>query len=323
MSSPRIIFFPDYGAEIGGGHLMRCLTLASALKARGATCGFVALPGAVEVIDTFGAGVEIVSPDWPADIVVLDGYGLTLEDEKRFSDRGLKVAAFDDILRTHACNLVIDSGLGRLESDYPDTPTVLAGPTYAPLRAEFAARREAALARRAEGFGGRVLVSMGLTDLNGITGRIVEALRGYQGWSAMDVVLGSGAQSLPFVEAAATTDPRITLHVDAQNMAELAAAADIAIGAGGMSQWERAAVGLPTILVILAENQASSARQLAEMGAAIALDAEGPLFESLLESSFVRLVEEPETRTAISERAASLCDGDGADRVAEAVLALV
>lgn len=323
MSGPRVLFLPDYGTAVGGGHVMRCLTLAEELGRRGAACGFAVLPEAAQVIERFGGGVQIVGEDWDAEIAVVDGYDYDLADEQALGARGLKVAAFDDLKRPHDCDLVIDYGLGRLESDYPGRARVLTGSSFAPIRPEFTAVRQASLERRAREFGGQVLVSLGLTDVGGVTARLLERIMTQRGWSAIDVVLGAGAQSLPHVRALAARDDRIALHVDSRDMAGLCAAADIAVGAGGGSQWERACVGLPTLLVILAPNQAPTARQLAEFGAALAVDVGGPLFESLFDASLQRLLADEDLRAAITARSTMICDGEGAGRIAEAVLALV
>lgn len=322
MTGPRILFLPDFGAQIGGGHVMRCLTLAEALEALGARCAFAAPPEASAVMERFGVGVERVDDGWPTDIAVVDGYDYGPADERALTERGLKVCAFDDLLRPHDCDLIVDSGLGRSGEDYPGRARVLAGPAYCPIRTAFTRVREAALARRT-GEGGRVLVSLGLTDVGGVTARIVGRLRALPGWSAMDVVLGSAAQSLEAVRAMAEDDRRIVLHVDSQDMAELTRDADFAVGAGGISQWERACLGLPTLLLILAPNQEPSARRLAEMGAALALNPAGPQFDTLFGQCFARLAGDAALRRSISARSAALCDGKGAARVAEAILELV
>lgn len=322
MSGPRILFLPDYGASVGGGHVMRCLTVAAELRRRGATCGFSVLPEAQQVIRRFGADIEIVGRDWPADVAVVDGYDYTAADEAALAARGLKVAAFDDILRAHDCDLVIDSGLGRTAADYPGRARVLAGVDYCPIRAEFTERRPASLARRNGAGEGRVLVSLGLTDVGGVTARVLDLLKAALGWKTLDVVLGAGAQSLSAVQAAAAADSRIRLHIDARNMAQLCEAADFAVGAGGVSQWERACLGLPTLVLILAPNQAPGAVQQADLGAALALDVTAPGFDDQFTAAFDRLATDADLRRSISQTAAALCDGQGAARVADAILAL-
>ncbi len=323
MSGPRILFLPDFGASVGGGHVMRCLTLAGELMSRGAVCAFAVEADGARVIETFAPGTPVVDAGWAADIAVVDGYDYTTAQERVLVSRGLKVAAFDDILRPHDCDLIIDSGLGKTEGDYPGRARVLAGAEFSPVRPEFVALRDEVLPRRASGRGGRVLVSLGLTDVGGITSRVLRILSALPGWDAMDIVLGSGAASLSDARALAASDPRITLHVETRDMAALTAAADIAVGAGGGSQWERSVLGLPTLLLVLVPNQAATAVQLADLGAALVLDVAAADFDAAFTSAFARLATDRDLRRSISARAAQVFDGRGAARVAEAVMALV
>ncbi|WP_204318388.1 hypothetical protein, partial [Klebsiella aerogenes] len=85
-----------------------------------------------------------------------------------------------------------------------------------------------------------VLVSLGLTDLGGVSGRVARTLAPLLGPARMVVALGGGAPSLAALEAMAAADARLDLRVDAPDMAALCAEADIAVGAGGGSAWERA-----------------------------------------------------------------------------------
>jgi spore coat polysaccharide biosynthesis predicted glycosyltransferase SpsG len=105
-------------------------------------------------------------------------------------------------------------------------------------------------------------------------------------------------------------------------MATLTADADIAIGAGGSSVWERAVVGLPSVTVILAENQRGMIEHMADAGFTRGLDAASPDFEARLVEAWNRLLNDAALRWRLTERSADLCDGHGAARVAEAVLKL-
>lgn len=319
MTFPLILFLPDFGPAIGGGHVMRSLTLARALNALGARCAFAVNEDTAALLSAFNDGAVEVWPEgaWreqPA-VAVVDNYALTAADERALAARGVKVAAMDDIGRVHDCDLVIDPGLGRTAADYPGRTQVLAGPQYALLRPEFT---ETAPHRT----GGRVLVSLGLTDVGGITAYVLAKLATAEGWSAIDVVLGSGAESLEYVREAAAHDPRIRLHVETKAMARLTAEADLAIGAGGGSVWERACLGLPTLLLILAENQRPMAQRLAAEGAVLALDVADPDFDAQFDAELAILLTDAELRASLSARSRGLCDGQGAARVARAILAL-
>ena len=198
---------------------------------------------------------------------------------------------------------------------------VLAGPPYALVRPEFAAHRDHALERRREGGHLKhVLISLGLTDVEGITGRVVRALEPHLQGLVLDVVLGDQAPSLPALRERAKTDCGLRLHVDSHAMAELTSQADLAVGAGGSSVWERATLGLPTVTVMLADNQRPMAEAMARVGLTLAVDARAADFEAQLVAAVRRLIDDAALRRWLFEAPCHACDGLGAERVAGALL---
>ena len=339
MSGPRILFVADAGPTVGGGHVMRSLTLARALEALGATSTFVTPPAVGHVLAAFAPDMAQVLAAYTEardlakaaeaaafDAVVFDHYGLT-EREHRGMSQGWPVLVIDDLAdRPLGADLLLDSGPARRTGDYdgllPDEARLLLGPSYAPVRPEFAGLREAALAWRGEPVG-RLLVALGLTDVGGITGRVVERLRPRIGEIGLDIVLGADAPSLPGLTKVARRDPRLALHVDTPHMARLTAEADIAVGAAGSSTWERCTLGLPRALVILADNQRPSALALAERGAALVVDAAAPDFDAGFDRVLRRLLTDAGLRRELAAKSAEICDGLGAPRAAEAFLELI
>jgi UDP-2,4-diacetamido-2,4,6-trideoxy-beta-L-altropyranose hydrolase len=339
MSGPAILFVTDAGPAVGGGHVMRSLTLAQALAAQGAACRFVASPPAAALLAAFAPALPTLNVASPApqhltqavagerfDAVVFDHYALAASDHAAMA-KGRPALVIDDLAdRPLACDIVLDSGPARRAQDYqglvPETARLLLGPPYAPVRPEFAALREAALARRGGGIG-RILVSLGLTDLDGITGRLVERLRPRIGDAGLDVALGAEAPSLAGLTRIARRDTRIVLHVETPDMALIATNADLAIGAAGSSAWERCALGLPTLMVILADNQRAAARALAEREAALALDLADEDFDGQFDRTLRRLLTDTALRRRLSAASAEVCDGLGAQRVADVFLKLV
>jgi UDP-2,4-diacetamido-2,4,6-trideoxy-beta-L-altropyranose hydrolase len=339
MSGPNILFVVDAGPEVGGGHVMRSLTLAGALEGQGAICRFAAPPPVAPILAAFAPHmVQVPAASTAAsdlaealarerfDAVVFDHYGLA-EPDHRLIGRGKPALALDDLAdRPLGADLILDSGPNRRAEDYdgliPEAARLLLGPQYAPVRPEFAALRDKALAWRGEPVG-RVLVSLGLTDVGGITGRVVERLRPKVTEVAIDVVLGAEAPSLRSLAKIARRDIRIVLHVDSPQMANLTAQADIAIGAAGSSTWERCTLGLPTLMLILADNQRPAARTLAERGAALVLDPAAADFDAAFDRALMRLTTDAALRRQLAAASAELCDGRGAPRVAEVFLKLV
>ncbi len=318
MTSPRILFVCDAGPGVGGGHVMRCLTLAGALTAKGAACAFVRTPEAADILARYAPDMPLVDDDATADLVVLDSYRMAPATEAVWRARAGRLAVIDDLARPHDADLVLDPSFGRDARDY-SAPVVLAGPDYALVRPAFAVARAEALARRGEP-ARRCLVSLGLTDVGGITGRVAKALA--DSGLALDVVVGAGAASLAALQALAA-DGRITLHVDSDDMAGLITRADLCVGAGGSSVWERACLGLPTVTLILADNQRDMAMRLDAAGVTLALDARWPGLEARLADAVARLVRDDGLRAGLSARSAELCDGLGAERAAGVLLGLV
>lgn len=294
---------------------MRCLTLAGALTARGAACAFVRTPEAADILARYAPDMPLVGESAEADLMVLDSYRMARATEAAWRARAGQLAVIDDLARPHDADLVLDPSFGREARDY-SAPVVLAGPAYALVRPAFVAARAEALARRGDP-ARRCLLSLGLTDVGGITGRVAAALA--DSGLTLDVVVGAGAPSLPALEALAA-DGRVTLHVDSDDMAGLITRADLCVGAGGSSVWERACLGLPTVTLILADNQRDMAMKLDAAGVTVALDARWPGLEGRLVEAVGRLVADDALRAGLSAASADLCDGLGADRAAEQLL---
>jgi UDP-2,4-diacetamido-2,4,6-trideoxy-beta-L-altropyranose hydrolase len=344
---PRILFFADAGPEVGGGHVMRCLTLARALTERGAECAFVESRAAAPVLRRFGwpgqtllaisdahdlAGLVAYARDF-ADrfqphVIVVDHYGAGTGEEAALKRELRQIVVIDDLAnRRHYCDLLLDPGYGRRSEAYrnlaPAHAHMLMGPAYALVRPEFGSARQRAMSRRAKhGPAARLLVALGLTDIGGVTERVVRALAPALDEARLDVAIGGESASLPALRALAAGDRRIRLWVDNAEMASLTADADVAIGAGGSSVWERAVVGLPSATVILAENQRVMIEHMADAGFTRGLDAAAPDFEARVVDAWRRLAGDPALRWRLTERCAELCDGHGAERVADAVLKL-
>lgn len=334
MTAPRILFVVDAGPTVGGGHVMRSLTLARALEAQGAQCAFAGPKAAEDLLDTYAPEMARVAPEdliaaaarEPYDGFVFDHYGLA-ESDHRAMAQGRPVLVVDDLAdRPLGADIVVDAGPERKAEDYlnlaPEGARLLLGPGFAAVRPEFAALRAPALAWRGEPVQ-RVLIAMGLTDLDAITARIVERVRPRLHDTGIDIVLGAEAPSLQGLSKVARRDSRMMLHVDTPHMARLTAEADIGIGAPGSSTWERCVLGLPSILVVLADNQRPAARAMADLGAALVVDAAAPDFEIAFDRALMKLLRDTEARRELASRSAEVCDGLGAGRTAETLLRLI
>lgn len=334
----RILFVADAGPAVGDRHVRRSLALAQALAARGATPIFLSPPPVAEILQTLapetarisapvGGPESLIAAAAFADIeaVVFDHDALD-RDAHEAIGKGRPRLVVDDLAdRPLGAEVVLAAAPHRTAADYVQFAPgakLLLGPQYAPLRPEFSALREAAMARR-EGPVRRILISMGRADAGGITGQVLQKLRSRLGTLALDVVLGADAPSRRGLDRLAAHDPRLELHVDTPDMAVLAAEADAAIGAAGPSTWERCALGLPSVLLILDETQRPVGSAVAEAGAALVVDCAGADFEAQLDRAIVRLLADAGLRQRLSAAAAAMCDGLGAPRAAEAFLGIL
>ena len=317
---------------IGGGHVVRSLAVANALRAAGAACTFFVNEEAVTAApllihsghrlvaapqDT-DAAVALARAQGHFDWLLVDDYALAAPQETPWRAVARNILIVDDLAnRLHDCDLLLDSTPSRVAEDYaglvPPAARLRLGSSYAPLRSEFALKRPAALARRAAtAKPQRLLVSFGLVDPDGITAEAVRAIAAAYPDLAMDVVLGPLSQSRAKIEALGHS--KVTLHIDPPSMSELMVTSDIALGAGGSTAWERACLALPSIALVLAANQRALALDLEKRGALRAIEKGDDLWRQVI-AAVGRLCDDVALWRAMSLQAALACDGLGAQRL--------
>lgn len=365
----HIAFRTDASLEIGTGHVMRCLTLADALRERGARCNFVCRPHQGHLLALIGqrghqavalpelqegaqpnlngtAYAHWLGTDWttdaqdtqqalgahtdgqPVDWLVVDHYALDARWEEALRSQAKRIMVIDDLAdRPHACDLLLDQNLGRSDQDYggllKGRPITLIGPQYALLRPEFAALRTQSLARRQSNPQlHRLLVTMGGVDKDNATGQVLAALQSCKlpVDLSVTVVMGPHAPWLAQVQAKAT---QMSLHtevlVGVDNMAQLMAESDLAIGAAGSTSWEFCCLGIPSMLICTADNQRTVIGALASINATLSLDS----FE-LSESDYISFKKQYTNITknisSFAAAAARITDGNGASHVCKELL---
>ncbi len=373
----QVAFRVDASLRIGIGHVMRCLTLADALKSKGAACQFICRAHEGHLIDLIrGKGhvahaLHVVNPSseqmlqpqaicdtggtdlrhapWLGstqvedaqactpilaaqhpDWLVVDHYALDVTWERALSSHYRRLLVIDDLAdRQHVCDLLLDQTFGRDTSDYgslvPSDCRLLCGSPFALLRPEFAALRPYSLQRRAKPVLRELLISLGGVDKDNATGQILEALRTCSLPDAcrITVVMGSTAPWLDAVRKQAMEEmlwPTRVL-VGVSNMAQLMADSDLAIGAAGATSWERCCLGVPAIMLVLADNQHKVAQGLMHAGAALLLT-QRPEAAAQLAAWFESLCRDPAQLCRMSESAAGIVDGLGTNSVLECLEAM-
>jgi UDP-2,4-diacetamido-2,4,6-trideoxy-beta-L-altropyranose hydrolase len=358
------VFRADASVQIGTGHLMRCLTLADALKKAGMTCAFISrglTSSLVQIIRDRGHGfyaltagsppveqagdlahshwlgvswqtdadecrtlIEEIAPSW----IIVDHYALDARWETRVHSSGAKLMAIDDLAdRLHAANMLLDQNLGRVPEDYtalagPSCKT-LTGPNFALLRPEFSQARQAGLVRCRTGPLRRIMVSMGGMDADNVTGSLLDAFSRHDVWGDLhfDIVMGGASPHLQSVRTQVAAAKFLCyLHVDVSDMPGMMISADLAIGGAGSTSWERCCLGLPTLLLVMSDNQVPGAMALDESGAARLL---GDVRQSGWQNRIIQQIGDLSQSGALcdmSAQALQICDGRGAARIAEVVL---
>lgn len=262
-----------------------------------------------------------LAPVW----VVVDHYALDHRWEKAvlngLSGPRPRLLVIDDLAdRHHIADLLLDQNLGRHAEDYhglvPEACQVLAGPRYALLRPEFREWRKVSLSRRArEPRLQRLLINLGGVDKDNVTGRVLDALTTCDLPEELQISVVMGA-SAPWREAVTAQARAMSwpteVVANVSDMARRMAEADLAIGAAGSTSWERCCLGLPTLMVVLADNQREIADALAEKGAALLLDL-AKLEVSL--AGQLAALDTPDALTAMSQQAADLVGGQGITQV--------
>lgn len=269
-----------------------------------------------------GQVLQALQPDW----VVVDHYALDARWQRAVSHLCKQIMVIDDLAdRPHACQLLLDQNLGREDADYkmlvPDDCHLMTGPTYALLRSEFAEWREKSLDRRGSGKIGNILISMGGGDKPNATGVTLSTLADHvpAELDRVTVVVGANAPWLSEIQMMAKTLPwPVDVRVNVSNMAELMSQADLSIGAAGGTSWERCCLGLPTLLVVLAENQRDGAAAMQASGAASVVGEVKDIPTQL--PVLMSRLSQPAEVFGMSERARQVADGRGVERVVQELM---
>lgn len=301
----QISFRVDASAKIGTGHVMRCLTLADELKSESAEITFVSrhLPVYLkEWIESKGHQVVRIGGNLPAEPcdelshanflgtsqaqdasqtqavlqtlnpawLIVDHYAIDQRWETSLRPFAKKLLVIDDLAdRDHDCDLLVDQNLyadmtTRYHGRIPPTAEALLGAKYAILRPEFKEARRRAQVR--SGKARRIFVFFGGMDSANYTLPILHAIeRSELKAIEVEVVIGAEHPNSESIQEICQAN-NYRCHIQTKEMAELILRADLAIGAGGSTSWERCCLGLPSLAYIVAHNQEALTRHADSLG---------------------------------------------------------
>ena len=264
--------------------------------------------------------------DWSPDWLLVDHYALDASWEAAIRSYCRRLMVIDDLAdRDHMADLLLDQNLGRHGEDYagrlPAHCRLLVGCEFALLRPEFERWRVVSLERARTLPVAHLLINLGGVDKDNLTQRVLRLLPAapLAGDCRITVVMGRTAPWVEPVRSQAAELPwPCEVLVNVRDMARLLASADLIIGAAGSSSWERCALGLPSLLLVAADNQRQASQAMEQAGIARVVWP-SPSFETDLLRHLDELLSDARSRQALSLKAAGLCDGLGAGRVIDAM----
>lgn len=220
--------------------------------------------------------IDVLSTGQQADWLIVDHYAIDFRWEEKLRPYTKKIMVIDDLAdRKHDCDLLLDQNLYEdMETRYdklvPENCVKLLGPKYALLRHEFIEARKNLKMR--DGIVRRILIFFGGSDLTNETAKALEALMVVNRHDIIvDVIVGSSNPHKEQIAHICSTMPNTNYYCQVDNMAKLMAEADLTVGAGGSTTWERCFLGLPTVTLVIADNQAETTAAVARAGASLDL----------------------------------------------------
>jgi UDP-2,4-diacetamido-2,4,6-trideoxy-beta-L-altropyranose hydrolase len=259
--------------------------------------------------------------DW----LIVDHYALEHRWEAKLRPYCERIMVIDDLAdRLHECDLLLDQNLianqdHRYDNLVPTNCARLLGPAYALLQPSYGDLHPRSPPRL--GAVKRILVSFGGSDRQNVTGRVLDAFLALDRLDiALDVVVSSGSPLSAELRGKVAIYDNVTLHEGLLSLSELMMRADLAIGAGGATSWERICLGLPTLVVTLAENQKPIAEELDRQGLVRWIGDESLVTEPTISEELSKLISDHDWRQHCSSRCLKLLDGRGAARVADILL---
>lgn len=341
MTAGTLIIRADASAAIGTGHVMRCLALAKAWQISGGRVCYL-MAETIPALDERLADENVrrerlaVEPGTPEDAeqttawarrlgaswVVVDGYRFGPSYIRQLKLSGRRVLALDDDARFdfYGADVVLNQNIDASSESYKREVSthLLLGAKYILLRPEFLADpRGREITRVAR----KLLVTMGGSDSENVTLKVVHALPRLGDDFEATVVVGGGSPHYESLQALAERLPvQVRLERSPANMARLMRWADVAVSAAGGTCWELAFLGVPMILIVASRDQEANASAIAKTGAVLSLGWHAKLSEHHISDAIKSVMDSVDGRRTMCERGQKLVDGQGPARVVEFLL---
>jgi UDP-2,4-diacetamido-2,4,6-trideoxy-beta-L-altropyranose hydrolase len=343
----KLIIRADANTQIGTGHTMRCIALAQAWQDRGGNVTFLSHCESKalhqRIVDEGFEFIPIEKPHpAPRDLeqvlkqletrnskletwFVLDGYHFTPDYQKAIRKKSCRLLVIDDMahLDHYDTDILLNQNIHASSLLYVcnnDTVKLL-GCEYVLLRREFLKYKD--WKREIPDKAKNILVTMGGSDPDNVTVKVIEALKLLNKPDiTVRIIIGPANPHKEMLrKAIISADFKIELLIDPSNIPELMSWADLAISAGGSTCWEMAFMGLPNIIIVIADNQSGIAKGLSNAGAGINWGWHENITLKQCTQKLKEIAEDKSKRICLSEQGKRLLDGKGRQRVIRAMVA--
>jgi UDP-2,4-diacetamido-2,4,6-trideoxy-beta-L-altropyranose hydrolase len=336
LSQGTLLIRADAGFEIGTGHVMRCLALAQAWQDQGGKVTFAIAKGTSAIeerLRTEHCSIEIINKEigsrddatrtteighaCAAGWMVLDGYCFDSAYQRGIKHAGFKLLCVDDVggRETYFADIVLNQNIHAHQTMYArrqNYTRCLLGTRFALLRREFRSTR---LREPRHGARPRVLVTMGGSDPENIAGWVLQAIGEIRQLLEIIVVVGPANSSCDALRQNLPRAHKVQVVQNPDSMAELMSWADFAVSAAGSTVWEMCRLGLPAILISVADNQILGAKELDRRAIAAYLGRADNIQSSDIARNLADLLACPARAAEMSQLGQELVDGIGAERV--------
>ncbi len=334
---------------IGYGHFMRCLNIANEMKKRNKRCIFVinSIPNAIcdlllkygheyisleenvyQEFDYLNDAKSTIDAIKDKDIewLIVDNYDIDSRWHKLLRVHVKKILVIDDLAnRYYDCDLLIDQSYKREEKEYQNYVKkeckLLTGTNYTLLDERYSYLRIKALNRRRNISNiENIFISVGSIDNYNIINKTINAIKDVS-WDIKPVIsisVSSETPNLNDIKALINkSEFDINLNLDDKNVPERIMQADLSIGACGTTTWERCSLGLPSIVIVLSENQKHISRVLSEDNVVIDLGEHKNVDEKLIKQKILLLKSDKKLMNNLSNNGFNLVDGLGVKRLCQ------
>tara|TARA_A100001015_G_scaffold133674_1_gene148327 strand:- start:2406 stop:3956 length:1551 start_codon:yes stop_codon:yes gene_type:complete len=354
----NVVFRVDSSSKIGTGHVIRCKTLARALKKKGCEVLFISrdhngnisknlsdegyevllLPASQDIIkdesnylDWLEVSQKIDADDTvcaikskKVDLLIVDHYALDKEWEDAVQPYVDKLMVIDDLAnRKHSCDILLDQNFSndaqyRYKNLIDNKCVTFFGPEYALLNSAYTNYKER---KNYSKMNNRVLIFMGGSDNENITLKLLNIFKKNKFLDIeIDIVLGINYSNKDKLIDEANSREFTNIYASKPHLADLMARADIAIGAGGVTTWERMSMGLPSIVISVAENQEHICKELSEADLITYIGKSQDFNKKIVSSTLSNILKDTKHLNNQSIKCKSLVDGLGTNRIVEYLL---